>query len=146
MKLHIGCDAHTGICQSVVSTPANEHNLNVAGQLLYGDEVLVVADSVYRGAEYHEELLNDIQWHVAEKPSEIKRWRQHPMINKAALAWAHNKSSVRAKVEHPFRIIRCQFGYDEERYKGLTKNHNRLLTLLVSSNLIRLGQIAEMTG
>jgi transposase, IS5 family len=29
---------------------------------------------------------------------------------------------VRAKVEHPFRVIKRQFGYTKVRYRGLAKN------------------------
>ena len=45
------------------------------------------------------------------------------------------KASIRAKVEHPFRVIKCQFGYRKTRYKGLAKNTAQLLTLFALSNL-----------
>ena len=146
MKLHSGVDAITGLCHRGVSTSANAHDLNVANRLLHGEEAFVVADSGYQGAANREGLPQDIDWHIAEKPSEVARWRAHPRINKVALAWAHTKSSVRAKVEHPFRTIKRQFGYDTVRYKGLEKNHNRLMTLLMSSNMIRVGQMAGIRG
>jgi transposase, IS5 family len=45
------------------------------------------------------------------------------------------KASVRAKVEHPFRVIKCQFGFTKVRYKGLAKNTAQLMTLFALSNL-----------
>jgi IS5 family transposase len=45
------------------------------------------------------------------------------------------KASVRAKVEHPFRVIKCQFGFTKVRYKGLAKNTAQLVTLFALSNL-----------
>ena len=45
------------------------------------------------------------------------------------------KASVRAKVEHPFRVIKCQFGFTKVRYKGLAKNTAQLITLFALSNL-----------
>jgi IS5 family transposase len=42
------------------------------------------------------------------------------------------KSRVRAKIEHPFRILKRIFGFDKVRYRGLKKNHNRLCFALVN--------------
>ncbi|MCE4370585.1 transposase, partial [Xanthomonas hortorum pv. hederae] len=49
--------------------------------------------------------------------------------------WEHFKASVRAKVEHPFRVIKRQFGYTKVRYRGLAKNTTQVLTLFALSNL-----------
>jgi len=45
------------------------------------------------------------------------------------------KASVRAKVEHPFRVIKCQFGFTKVRYKGLAKNTAQLMSLFALSNV-----------
>ena len=45
------------------------------------------------------------------------------------------KASVRAKVGHPFRVLKCQFGFTKVRYKGLAKNTAQLITLFALSNL-----------
>jgi IS5 family transposase len=45
------------------------------------------------------------------------------------------KASVRAKVEHPFRVIKRQFGYVKVRYRGIAKNAAQVLTLFALSNL-----------
>jgi len=58
------------------------------------------------------------------------------------------KAGIRAKVEHPFRVIKCQFGFTKVRYRGLAKNTARLQTLFALSNLwmVRKQLLAEMTG
>jgi IS5 family transposase len=45
------------------------------------------------------------------------------------------KASIRAKVEHPFRVIKRQFGFLEVRYRGLAENTAQLVTLFALSNL-----------
>jgi IS5 family transposase len=45
------------------------------------------------------------------------------------------KASIRAKVEHPFRVIKCQFGQRKTRYRGLAKNTSQLLMMFALSNL-----------
>ena len=47
----------------------------------------------------------------------------------------HLKASIRAKVEHPFRVIKRQFGFTKVRYRGLAKNTAALMTLFALSNL-----------
>jgi len=49
--------------------------------------------------------------------------------------WEHVKASVRAKVEHPFRVIKRQFGYTKVRYRGLAKNTAQVLRLFALPNL-----------
>ena len=45
------------------------------------------------------------------------------------------KARIRAKVEHPFRVIKRQFGYVKVRYRGLMKNTQQLFTLFALSNV-----------
>jgi transposase, IS5 family len=45
------------------------------------------------------------------------------------------KARVRARVEHPFRILKRVFGFDKVRYRGLKKNHNRLCACFALGNL-----------
>ena len=45
------------------------------------------------------------------------------------------KASIRAKVEHPFRVIKCQFGHAKVRYRGMAKNTAQLITLFALSNI-----------
>ena len=45
------------------------------------------------------------------------------------------KACIRAKVEHPFRVLKQQFGYVKVRYRGLKKNTAQIVTLFALSNL-----------
>jgi IS5 family transposase len=45
------------------------------------------------------------------------------------------KARIRAKVEHPFRVIKCQFGHHKTRYRGLAKNTHELRVMFALSNL-----------
>ncbi len=119
MKAHIGVDARTGLTHSFTTTAANEHDLNQAEHLLHGKEEFIFADSGYRGADKREELkATKADWQIAEIPSKVKELKKHPRINKIPLKTEYLKASIRAKVEHPFRIIKCQFGFTKARYRG----------------------------
>ena len=142
MKAHIGVDARTGLTHSFTTTAANEHDLNQAAHLLHGKEAFIFADSGYRGAENREELeAVGADWHIAEIPSKVKELKKHPRINKIPLKTEYLKASIRAKVEHPFRIIKCQFGFTKARYRGLMKNDSKLAMLFVLANVVRVDQM-----
>jgi IS5 family transposase len=142
MKAHIGVDARTGLTHSFTTTAANEHDLNQAHELLHGEEYFVFADAGYRGAQKRSELQGGhAEWHIAEKPSKVKALKSHPRINKKLLNIEYMKASIRAKVEHPFRIIKCQFGFRKTSYKGLWKNHHKLAMLFALANIVRVDQM-----
>lgn len=142
MKAHIGVDAKSGLTHSFTTTAANEHDLNQAEHLLHGDESFVFADAGYRGAEKRDELKDaEVGWHIAEQPSKVKALKQHPRINKVPINIEYLKASVRAKVEHPFRIIKCQFGFTKARYRGLMKNDGKLAMLFALANIARVDQM-----
>ncbi len=44
------------------------------------------------------------------------------------------KASVRAKVEHPFLIVKRGYGFTKTRYRGMAKNRNHLHMLFASAN------------
>src|SRR6056300_1706598 len=130
LKAHIGVDARTGITHSFTTTAANEHDLNQASELLHGDEQFIFADAGYRGAEKRDELRDvTADWHIAERPGKVQALKKHPRKNKVPIQTEYLKASVRAKVEHPFRIIKCQFGFVKARYRGLLKNDSKLAML-----------------
>jgi len=134
MKAHIGADADSGLMHTVVGTAANVSDLNVAGQLLHGQEQDAFADAGYQGVHKREEAQGP-NWHVAMRRG--KRKRLNSFIPSQAIAEQIEKlkASVRAKVEHPFRVIKRQFGFVKVRYRGLTKNTAQLTTLFALSNL-----------
>lgn len=142
MKAHIGVDAKSGLTHSLKTTAANEHDLNQVGNLLHGEEAFVFADAGYQGAENREELADvKAQWAIAMRPGRLKELKKHPHKNKAVIAFERLKSSIRAKVEHPFRIIKRQFGFVKARFKGLRKNDNQLAMLFTLANLFRVDQM-----
>ncbi len=153
MKAHIGVDAKSGLTHSLVTTAANEHDLNQLGNLLHGEEQFVSADAGYQGAPQREELAEvDVDWLIAERPGRVKTLKQHPRKNKTAINIEYMKASIRA-VEHPFRIIKRQFGFVKARYKGLLKNDNQLAMLFTPGqpvsggpNDTSVGEISVKTG
>ncbi|RVS00086.1 IS5 family transposase, partial [Citrobacter freundii] len=100
-------DAKSGLTHSLVTTAANEHDLNQLGNLLHGEEQFVSADAGYQGAPQREELAEvDVDWLIAERPGKVRTLKQHPRKNKTAINIEYMKASIRARVEHPFRIIK----------------------------------------
>ena len=133
MKAHIGVDADSGLVHTVTTTAANEADVEQVADLLHGKEQEVWADSGYRGA--HNRVDREgLKWHIAARPSDIAKMpdgRAKTKLQKAE----HRKASVRAKVEHPFRVIKRQFGLLKVRFRGLQKNTAHLMTLFALSNL-----------
>jgi len=147
MKAHIGVDARTGLTHSFTTTAANEHDLNQADQLLHGEEAFIFADAGYRGAEKRDELKDvSADWYIAEQPGKLKTLKKHPRINKVRIRTEYLKASIRAKVEHPFRIIKCQFGFVKARYRGLKKNDSKLAMLFALANVVRVDQMLRAQG
>jgi IS5 family transposase len=135
MKAHIGVDAETGLVHSVVGTAANVSDVTQAHALLHGGETVVYADAGYQGVDKRPENQDTpVTWRVAMRPG---RRRALPDTDTGRLqAWIERiKASIRAKVEHPFRIIKRQFGHTKVRYRGLAKNTAQLITLFALGNL-----------
>ncbi len=95
----------------------------------------------------------DVDWLIAERPGKVKTLKQHPRKNKTAINIEYMKASIRARVEHPFRIIKRQFGFVKARYKGLLKNDNQLAMLFTlgqpvsgGPNDTSVGEISVKTG
>lgn len=145
MKAHIGVDADSGLVHTVATTPANESDVEQVADLLHGKEKHVYADSGYRGAASRVDR-EDLQWHIAARPSDIAKLpegRAKVRVQKEE----HRKASVRAKVEHPFRVIKRQFGLVKVRFRGLAKNTAHVITLFALSNLwMARRRLMAMTG
>jgi IS5 family transposase len=134
MKAHIGVDAESGLVHTVIGTAANVHDINAAEALLHGQEKDVYADAGYQGIEKRCQA-NLVRWHVAMRPG--KR-RQLDLTNRLDAIYnqiERLKAGVRAKVEHPFRVLKQQFGYTKTRYRGLVKNTAQITTLFALGNL-----------
>ncbi len=130
MKAHIGVDSRSKMIHSVVATAANVHDSQVLEDLLHGDETRVWGDSAYAGQG------DVIREHApnAKDFTNQKGFRNRPLTEEDA-ARNRTKSKVRAKVEHPFLVLKRIFGFNKVRYRGLDKNANRLFVACGLVNL-----------
>ena len=135
MKAHIGVDAESGLVHTVRGTSGNVSDIAEANSLLHGRESVAFGDAGYQGVEKRLDAKADLTWHVAMRPGKRKALN----IKNEADAMTHKaeklKAAIRAKVEHPFRVVKRQFGYVKVRYCGLKKNTAQLFTLFALSNL-----------
>lgn len=136
MKAHIGADAESGLVHSVVGTAANVADVTQVDKLLHGEENMVGADAGYTGVEKRPEHEGrEVIWQIAARRSTYQKLSKHSTLYKAKRKIEKAKAQVRAKVEHPFRVIKRQFGYTKVRFRGLAKNTAQLVTLFALSNL-----------
>ena len=138
LKAHIGVDAVTGLTHSVAATSANIADVTMAGALVREDDKRVYGDADYAGMWKHldeKKDAPDARCCVAAKRGGIKRMDDSPMKT-LLLAIEKAKASIRAKVEHPFHVIKNLFGYRKVRYKGLAKNQAQLFSLFGLANLV----------
>ncbi len=133
MKAHIAVDAESGLVHTVTTTPANEADVEQIADLLHGKEEQVWADSGYRGAAKRVQR-DKLQWNIAARPSDIAKMPEGRAKTRARKE-EYRKASIRAKVEHPFRVLKQQFGYVKVRYRGLKKNTAQIVTLFALANL-----------
>lgn len=123
-KAYIGVDKDSGLVHTVKATRANVHDVTMTSELLNGEESEVY-DVGYIGADKREEALirnnkgRKIKYKLNRKPSQIKKLSASGQC--AAKKSEHKKSSIRAKVEHVFAVVKRQLGYRRTRYRGLKK-------------------------
>ena len=133
MVLCLGVDAQSGIVHSLDTTTAKTHDSQVWDELLHGEEISVRADKGYVSAAREAAFSGPgTFWGVMRKAP--KGGRLHPIdddINRII-------AKVRARVEHPFRVLKRQFGYLKTRYRGLAKTRAQLFTLFAPGNLFLL--------
>ena len=147
MKAHIGVDAQSGVVHTVRHTPANAHDITEGANLLHGQETDAYTDSGYRGMDKREEAQNanvvKVRWHIAMTPSKRKTIKAARTQGGATGRLAQTidqieklKASIRAKVEHPFHIVKNLFRYKKLSYKGIAKNAARHTVLFALANLV----------
>ena len=135
MKAHIGVDADSGLVHSLRGTSGHVSDIAEGNSLLHGQEKLGFGDAGYQGIEKRPDAKADVIWHIAMRPGKRKKLDKTNEAD-AMLDQAEKlKAGVRAKVEHPFRVIKRQFGHVKVRYRGLKKNTAQLFTLFALSNL-----------
>lgn len=138
-KAHIGVDKASGLTHHVEVTAANEHDVTVTPKLLHGEEESVHGDSGYLGAGNREDSITHnihgqkIRYKINRRPSQSKNntARSKGQIRRRE----REKSSVRAKVEHVFGVVKGLFGYRKTRYKGRRKQRAKLHMMFALANL-----------
>ena len=139
-KAHVGVDKDSGIVHTVKVTAANQHDVSMTSELLTGEENAVYGDSGYLGAEKREDAVKKnvdgkrIRYKINRRPSQIskKSIRSQGQLKRRE----HEKSSVRAKVEHVFAVVKGQLRYRKTRYRGLQKQTAKLNMMFALANLI----------
>ena len=130
LKAHIGVDASEGHVHSVATTAAHVSDVHMLPDLLHGEERKVWGDGGYQGQS---EAIREAAPHAQDMP--CKRTKFKDGVDELQKKKNKSKSSVRAKVEHVFRILKRVFGFDKVRYRGIAKNHNRLCANFALVNL-----------
>jgi IS5 family transposase len=135
MKVHIGVDKDSGLIHSVITTAANVHDLTPAAELLHGEEKVVYGDAGYQGIAKRPEMVgHSATFRVAMRPGK-RRALPDSADGKLQDLIEAAKAHVRAKVEHPFRVIKQQFGFQKTRLRGLAKNSSKINVLAALTNL-----------
>ncbi|MCW8161908.1 IS5 family transposase [Stutzerimonas stutzeri] len=146
MKAHIGVDAVTGLTHSVVATSANQADITVAEQLLRDGKEPVYADAGYTGLGKRLAGCGDSlpALRIAARRSTIKKMEDGPE-KQIMQRIEHCKASIRAKVEHPFHVIKNLFGHRKVRYRGMERNQAQLFSLFALANLVLAKRCYAMT-
>ena len=130
MKVHVGTDAESGLVHTSGVTAGSVHDAKVFANLVREDDCAVFGDKAYASETLKRAARRaGVLWAVKEKAKPGKKLSR----------WMRNKNKrfgkVRAKVEHVFRVLKCQFGYRKVRYRGLKKNGAQVFALLALANI-----------
>ena len=134
MKVHVGVDKDSGLIHSVATRAANSSDVVVASELLHGEEKV---NAGYQDLQKREEMEGkEVECGIAMGAG--NRRRLPGTAEGELLRWVERaKAHIRAKVEHPFRVIKEQFGFCRTRLRGMCKNHCKV-TVLAKKRLLRL--------
>ena len=135
MKAHIGVDAESGLVHTVRATAGSVNDVVEANTLLHGEETEAWGDAGYQGADKRPDAKAGVRWNIAMRPGKRRELDKTKLVDDLTDHLERLKASIRAKVEHPFRVIKRQFGHVKVRYRGLAKNTAQLHTLFALSNL-----------
>lgn len=136
MKAHIGVDSKEGLVHSMEASTAKVHDRKEMENLLHGEEKAIFGDKgYYDDKEKRKARDKGIYWGVLDKG------RRKHALSSSQHKWNKKMSSIRSKVEHPFQVIKCQWGYVKARYRGIKKNAGQLYILFGLYNLFRVRRI-----
>ena len=130
MKAHIGMDSKEGIVHSLCSTAASVADKHMLPDLLHGEERKVWGDGAYQGQG---EAIRKAAPQAQDMTSRRTRYKQN--VDQLQRRKNRTKAKIRAKVEHPFRILKRVFGFVKVRFRGLKKNHDHLCAAFALVNL-----------
>ena len=130
MKAHIGVDAKSGLVHTAGVTAGSVHDAKVMDNLIREDDRAVYGDKGY---------ANDQKRQLAETAGVLWAVKEKTQPGRALSVAQRRRNrrfgKVRAKVEHVFRVMKCQFGYRRVRYRGIAKNGAQVFALLALANL-----------
>jgi len=130
MKAHIGVDAKSGLVHTAGVTTGSVHDAKVMDNLIREDDRAVYGDKGYANDKKQRQAeAAGVLWAVKAK---AKPGRQ---LSVAQRRRNRRFGKIRAKVEHVFRVMKCQFGYRKVRYRGIAKNGAHVFALLALANL-----------
>lgn len=135
MKAHIGVDADSGLVHTVRGTAGSVNDVIEANTLLHGEETEAWGDAGYQGAGKRPDARNGVRWNIAMRPGKRKLLDKARLVDDLTDKLERLKANIRAKIEHPFRVIKRQFGHVKVRYRGQVKNTAQLHTLFALSKL-----------
>ncbi len=137
MKAHISVDPTSGLVHSLVGTAANVADITQVEQLLHGAETHVSGDAGYTGAAKRpEQAKRDAIWSIAARPSSYRHQGKGSLLFRVKRKIEYAKAQLRAKIEHPFQVIKVRFSHRKVRYRGLEKNTAQLFSLFWLANLM----------
>ena len=111
-------------------TAANVADVSALPQLVREEDQALFGDRGYVNNEMKRHARRaGVFWGVALKA------RAGRKLCEANKRFNRKMSSIRAKVEHVFRVMKCQFGYRKVRYKGIAKNAAQVFSLIGLTNL-----------
>ena len=147
MKAHIGVDAESGLVHTLIGTAANVNDVTQAQALLHGEEKEAFGDAGYQGAAKRPEAKGKVNWNIAMRPGKRRVLDPSRKLDCLRDQVETIKARIRAKVEHPFHIIKNRFGMKKARYRGLAKNTAQLMTLFGLANLmVAKGRLLELNA
>ena len=136
MKAQIGVDAESGFVHIVIGVAATVNDVTQAQALLHGDEKEAFRDACYQGAAKRPDAKGDVIWNVAMRPGKRRALDMGYDIDRLCDQLEMIKARIRAKVEHPLRIIKNRFDLKKAHCRGLSKNTAQLMTLFALANLM----------
>lgn len=146
MKAHIGVDSDSGLVHTVRGTSGHVGDVTEGNSLLHGEETVAFGDAGYQGIDKRPDAKTGVTWHIAMRPGKRKALDKENEADALIEQTEKFKAGIRAKVEHPFRVIKRQFGFVKVRYRGLKKNTAQLVTLFALSNLWMVRRKLMVTG